>query len=70
MASFKEIKASMDRVNSSKQMRAFSFTITLALTGVCVKRFRDKPSVWTALPLAKAALAFAETFKPSETRTS
>lgn len=66
MSSFKEIKASMDRVNNSKSMRAVNFTLTLALTGVLVKRFRNKPSVWNALPLARSVIALAETFKPAE----
>ena len=66
--SFKEIKANMDRVNQSKQMRAINLTVALALTGVTVKRFRDKPGVWTALPVARAALVLAETFKPAETK--
>lgn len=66
MSSFKEIKASINRVNNSKKMRAVNFTITLALTGVLAKRFRDKPGVWTALPLVRAATTLAETFKPAE----
>ena len=65
MSSFKEIKASMDRVNNSKSMRAVNFTLTLALTGVLVKRFHNKPSVWNALPLARSVIALAETFKPA-----
>lgn len=65
--SFKEIKASIDKAGNSKKMRAFNFTITLALAGVLAKRFRDKPGMWTALPLARAAITLAETFKPIET---
>lgn len=66
MASFKEIKASMDRVGNSKSMRAVNFTLTLALTGVLARKFRNKPSVWNALPLARNVIALAETFKPAE----
>lgn len=64
--SFKEIKASMDRLNRSKSMRAVNFTLSLALAGVHAKRFRDKPGLWTALPLARAAITLAETLKPAE----